>query len=216
VTYTTFDNFINGLRESGIPNRIDRSVMDKLSGANQSFLMGALRFLGLTTETGTPTTALKALVEEKDNKQVLEGIIRDAYDFLFTKDFNLQAATEAEVSERFRKKDLSGDTIRKAMSFFTLACGAAGIPLSPHLKGKRGGGRSNGNPRRPRKPKTDTPAAVQHHDPHPEKGTYKYVLPLPNNRQVTVIAPMDISEKEIPRITKWMEVTLELNWNGGN
>ena len=40
LSYKTFETFIEGLKV-GMPGRIDRSVMKTLSGANQSWLMGA-------------------------------------------------------------------------------------------------------------------------------------------------------------------------------
>jgi len=217
VTYTTFDAFVSGLRESGIPNRIDRSVMDKLSGSNQSFLMGALRFLGLITDVGEPTQNLKDLIEGGDPKKALAKILHSSYAFLFSQDFNLKAATESQVTEKFREKGLSGDTIRKAISFFTLACDACGVTYSPHLKGKRGGGGRSNGVRKARKPKTDTPGGENSFTPAPDKSDPLYhaphVLPLAKDRKVTVIAPKDMTSQEIDRLSMWLSVTFQLDWS---
>src|SRR3712207_6513043 len=61
--FLTVKNFIGRLKEQGIPHRIDKSVLKHLSGAVQSHLLLALRFLGLTDGAGHPTDRLKRLVE---------------------------------------------------------------------------------------------------------------------------------------------------------
>jgi hypothetical protein len=45
-------------------------------------------------------------------------------------------------------------------------------------------------------------------------GYHPHVLPLSNNRKVTVVAPLDITPQEIKRLKKWMEFTLQLDWSG--
>lgn len=45
-------------------------------------------------------------------------------------------------------------------------------------------------------------------------GTHAYVLPLPNGRKVTVVAPLDITVPEIARLKKWIEFTLQVDWSG--
>ena len=40
LAFRTFRHFLDGLRASGIPGRIDRSVMSSLSGGAQSALIG--------------------------------------------------------------------------------------------------------------------------------------------------------------------------------
>lgn len=145
VAYKTFHNFIASLRESGVPDRIDRSVLPGLSGANQSFLLVALRFLGFINEAGAPTADFVKLVKEPANeKATLSKVTKAAYHTIFGGGFNVEAGTEAQFLDRFRIYDLSGDTVRKCLSFFVLLCSAAGIKLSPHLKGTRGTSTSGG------------------------------------------------------------------------
>jgi hypothetical protein len=42
----------------------------------------------------------------------------------------------------------------------------------------------------------------------PEEETHTYVLPLANGRKISVTAPLDVTEKEVKRISKWLEVSL--------
>lgn len=149
VAYKTFSNFLSSLRESGLPNRIDRSVLDGMSGANQSNIISTLKFLGLINEAGEPMDAMKDLVNNpKNEKSNLGKILKEHYDFVFNGGFDIKAATEAQISEKFKEHNVTGSTVRKCVSFFSLLCSAAGVTLSPHLKGKRGGA---GKPRKPYK-----------------------------------------------------------------
>lgn len=139
VAYRTFTNFIASLRQSGLPNRIDRSVFPGVSGANQSFLLATLSFLGLINKDGIPTASLKDLVENPTNeKAILSKATKEKYDFIFDGTFNINSATIAQLSEKFRERGIGGSTVVKALSFFTSLCEAAEIKISPHLKGKRG------------------------------------------------------------------------------
>jgi hypothetical protein len=140
VAYRTFTNFIASLRESGLPNRIDRSVFVGVSGANQSFLLAALSFLGLINKDGNPTASLKDLAENPNNeKAIFAKATKENYDFIFDGSFNINSATTAQLTEKFKERGIGGSTITKAISFFTSICEAAEIKISPHLKGRSGG-----------------------------------------------------------------------------
>jgi hypothetical protein len=136
VAYATFKNFIDGMQESVMPSRIDRSVMPGQSGANQTYILAALKFFDLTDEKAAPTDHLKALVEgdEKTRAETLKKIVEHGYAFIFKSDLDLQRATEAQLHEKFIERGLAGDTIRKCHSFFVNAADDAGIALGKHLK----------------------------------------------------------------------------------
>ena len=120
VAYKTFTNFIASLRASGIPDRIDRSVFPGMSGAAQSFLLAALRYLGLISDEGTPTALLKDLRDNPQNeKAALSKVIKEKYSFIFGGGFNIASATDAQLTEKFKEQGLNGSTIVKAVSFFT-------------------------------------------------------------------------------------------------
>ena len=165
VAYKTFTNCIKSLRASGLPGRIDRSVFPGMSGAAQSFLLGALRFLGLITQDGTPTAIIKDLVENPQNEKIiLSKIVKEKYDFLFNGKFNIGTATSAQLTEEFKTQGLNGSTIIKAVSFFTSICETAGITITPHLKGKRSSGTAGATPRRAYKKRK---GAEENHIPPP-------------------------------------------------
>lgn len=43
--------------------------------------------------------------------------------------------------------------------------------------------------------------------------TKTYHLPLKDNRQISITAPLDLTQQEITRLQKWVEVTLFLSWD---
>jgi hypothetical protein len=150
VAYATLTNFINSMKETSVPDRIDKSVLRNMSGANQSYLLSAMRFLGLIKENGQPTQSLITLVKASPDeaKGIWANLVQANYGFMFDGSINLESATEAQFQDKFRALDLNGDTLRKALSLFTLLAELAGIKLSPHLKGKRGPSGSTNGPRR--------------------------------------------------------------------
>jgi len=136
LSYKTFSSFIQGLKV-GIPTRIDRSVLNTMSGAVQGHLMSALRYLSLVSPHSVTTDKLSTLVNSDgaERERVLSAILKESYPFLFNDpSFDLQRATTGQLEEAFRKAGASGETIRKCVAFFLAAAKAAGIPVSPHIK----------------------------------------------------------------------------------
>jgi hypothetical protein len=138
VPYRSFRNFIDSLKQ-GIPARIDRSVMSSMSGALQSQLTTALRYLGLTKSTGQPTDLLARLVnsEGPERSGVMHTVVSNSYPFIF-QEFDVKSATPRMLEEKFAEMGASGGTLDKCMNFFLAAAKDAGIETSPHLKNQRG------------------------------------------------------------------------------
>lgn len=136
VTYATFVTFVKGLRETGVPSQIDKSVLTKLSGSSQSALMPSLRWLGLTDAAGVPTPKLEELVAANDSEfgAVLKKVLIASYEFTRDGSIDLAKATGSQVEQKFRDYGVSGSTVTKAMAFFILAAKDAKIALGPHVK----------------------------------------------------------------------------------
>lgn len=138
VPYKTLKNFLDGLKIN-IPSRIDRSVMPSMSGALQSQLTQALRYLDLVSEKGIPTQLLTSLVNSEGalRQGLLREMLAQSYPFLF-KSFDLSRATTRQVEEQFASAGASGETIRKCMAFFMAAAKDAEVAISPHVKPFKG------------------------------------------------------------------------------
>lgn len=136
LPYKTFTNFIERLKASGVPARVDRSVLGVFSGAIQGQLVTALKYLSLINEHGTPTEKLEKLVaaNENESRPIFKDILTSSYLFLFKEKVDLSKMTMLQLKQRFEDAGTSGDTTRKSLKFFLVAAQEAGIELSPYIK----------------------------------------------------------------------------------
>jgi hypothetical protein len=137
LSYRTFRSFLDSVGVAGVPNRIGRSLMASKSGSTQALLLTAIRYLGLASEKGVTSPELERLVhaEGKERQDVWRGILEKAYPAFFSAKINLERTTTEELAEIFTKEGVSSpDTVRKCVTFFSLAAKDAGIKLSPHIK----------------------------------------------------------------------------------
>ena len=136
VSYRTFRNFIEGLRQR-MPARIDRSYWgDTMSGSTGTQLTASLRFLGLIDATGNPTSRLRPLATASGEQRaaLLNEILTAAYAFVQQPSLDLQSATYAQLKEAFSDRfQLTDDVRRKCLKFFIEMAGDAGILLSPFI-----------------------------------------------------------------------------------
>lgn len=135
ITYSLFDNFISGLSEFTVPPQIDTSLLRNMSGSNQSGLIAALRFLGLTDEKNNTKPGLEKLVHSSGPERAdqLRGILTGAYGFLRDGKFDLKRATPAQLAEAIGSEGATGGTRVKSAGFFLKAATAAGLEISPHI-----------------------------------------------------------------------------------
>ena len=135
VPYRTFDNFLAGIRSS-LPQKIDRSLMNSMSGAMQSQTLLALEYLKLidpTTEAPTDTLARLLGADQSERQALWQKILSSSYPFLFEAGFQLERATPSELQDRFGKTGATGSTLRKCIAFFLRAAKEGGLELSPYL-----------------------------------------------------------------------------------
>lgn len=134
LSFTTLTNFTDGLGVN-MPTRIDKSLMRSMSGTAQSSLISALDYFKLR-DGERPSAKLVTLAGAKgaERTALWNELVHKYYPFLFSDGFNLERATQAELDERFRAAGVSGETIKKCVSFFMAAAKAGGVALSPHFK----------------------------------------------------------------------------------
>ncbi|MCH9807389.1 MAG: DUF5343 domain-containing protein [Alphaproteobacteria bacterium] len=137
ATFPSFLNFINKLRENGMPNRIDPSVFGNASGSLVYSVLSSLKSLSLIDEDGVPANCFIALVDaaDEDRPQLLRQIVIDGYPSLFDGDLDLSNMTAGQFDDHIRSEfDVAGSTIDKIAAFFLAAAKYAGIPVSKHLE----------------------------------------------------------------------------------
>jgi hypothetical protein len=156
--------------------------MKSLSGATQTQLLHALRYLGLINANGVPHEKLTTLVKSEgaERQKILQNVLRSSYPFLEDKTFSLETASDGQLDEQFAKL-ATGDTVRKCKTFFLPAAKDAGFTVSPFIKemGKRG--TSNGKPKKPRAPAAASadktpPDPKPRHDPPPSVLSWQEML----------------------------------------
>jgi hypothetical protein len=137
MSYVTLRNFLDGIAATALPSQIDGSLLASKSGSSKKLLRATLRYLGLTSEKDTPTPDMHRLVGSKgsERQQVWRLVLKKAYPELFAGEIDLARTTTKELSDVFRGWGVtSPDTIRKCVTFFSLAARDARINLSPHVK----------------------------------------------------------------------------------
>lgn len=136
TSFVTFLNFIKGLRQTGVPSRIDKSVLGNLSGSAQASLLPALKWLDLIDSNGIPSDKLEELVtaDESMYSDVLKSVLEAHYTFINDGSITLAKATGSQVEQKFREYGITGSTVVKCVAFFITAAKAANIELGPHVK----------------------------------------------------------------------------------
>ena len=138
-SFETLTNFIDQFKKTPVPSQIDRSVFPStMSGGNQSFILNSLKFLDLISSSDVPEPIFHEMVAaDKDARMALWAqIVRSRYAFVFD-GVDIERTTSSVVIEKFRKRNISGDTVRKAITFFLHAAKAGGVKISPHVKAPR-------------------------------------------------------------------------------
>jgi hypothetical protein len=182
IPYRTLRAFFE--KVDPIPPKLDRSVLRYTSGSIQTALMTALRAFNLMDEDGNVSESMGKLAkafrgaERAAIQETLQDRLRATYPTLFSTDFHVETATQAQLRQRFEEIGLSGDSVRKAVSFFLAACDEAGVAYSPHFKGRPGprpGSRrsstqNGGAPMRPSGKARTSPKNDSVHAPLPPAG----------------------------------------------
>jgi hypothetical protein len=159
LPFRTFTSSLDAL-EHGIPKQIDRTIWRNQSGIVQSQILTAFRFLGFVDGSDHPTQLLHDYVEQKEQrKQTMVKVMKTAYADVIRHD--LTKMTPKMLDDSFDTFGVSGDTKRKAVTFFLKAAKFADIPMHPLLaaqvrntgpRSKRKAERKNGD---------DAPAAIK-------------------------------------------------------
>jgi hypothetical protein len=202
--YTSFKtvlNFVLKLHENqAVPPRIDRSILGGSEG-QKTQVLAALKFFGLIKDNGDVTPLLMQLVnEEKQRPRLIAELLRQRYP-----DATALAAVNAtgrQLEETF--SPLTGDTLRKAVTFYLHAAKFANHPLSKNFKVRSGYNRRPGNRQRQGsfEPLPTPPPA----NPHETDAKARY-LDLLLERAKTADGTLD--EKLLDRIEKLLGYTKE-------
>lgn len=155
VSFTMLLNVVERMRTEGVPARVDRSYLGTTSGTTKAQFLAAAKALGLLDNDLKPTGLLQSLVSTPAQRP---GLIREMLTRFYPKVVALGTnATQQQLEETFREEyDISGSTVRKAITFYLAAARFAKVELSPHFTAPRVGGSTPGK-RRPKGSKAAQP-----------------------------------------------------------
>lgn len=123
IRIRSFDKFDKEIIELNIVKR-----------ANATMLFNGLRFLGLVEPDGKVTEKFESLRRKGDEfKQNLKGIMKEAYNHLFSKVVVSKASPETLFNYFAEYYSYGETTASLSTKIFTYLCQEAGIELSPEL-----------------------------------------------------------------------------------
>ncbi len=140
ATFTPFLGFLNKLRDTQIPSRIDPSVFGNASGSLSYSIIAALKVLKLIGPDGAPKPMLVRLVDADDGtrKSIMQEVLPAAYPTFFNGSFDITKATSGQFDEHLRTHyEAKGSTIDKVASFFIAAAAFAGVEVSQLVKDRK-------------------------------------------------------------------------------
>jgi hypothetical protein len=204
----TLFGFFDALKETAVPHRIDNSIMSKYSGSTRTQIRTALRFFGLTDDSGIVTADFRDLVAARGTakwRTEWEKLFFPAYNDIIN-DLDIDTGTLQQLKERFRASNVDGSVLIKSVRFYLAGLEETGATFSPHFKQR---GLSTGVNVGKKKPKvkptngsngatpsgTDATAGGQA-DVVP-KGSQRFALPLKGRESAAVlIVPTDMKQTE--------------------
>jgi hypothetical protein len=132
ISFRTLLNVLDRMQTEGVPPRIDRGFLDNLSGGYQTQVLATLKALDLIGDDGEVKPLLEELATKpNERKERIGGVVKRFY----PAQVGLGAinATRLQLDEEFKKYEITGATLRKAVAFFLHAANYADIPLSPYF-----------------------------------------------------------------------------------
>jgi hypothetical protein len=133
LPFLTFQSAIQAL-EQGIPKQIDRTIWRNQSGIIQTQILMAFRFFDLVDSSDRPTEALHTLVSAENRPTEMGNLLTIAYADLL--DHDLTKMTPKMLDDAMEEYGVTGETKRKAVTFFLKAAKYAGFPMHPLLSGQ--------------------------------------------------------------------------------
>jgi len=139
LSFKTFQSAVQSLRVHGLPDVLDRTAFGSRSGAEQTQILSAFKFLGLIDEKNKTKDALRNLTKAQENsaeeKAHLGTLLRSSYANVFA--LNLEAATPAQLEKAIGDYGAGGSTKDRCVRFFLKAVEHVGVKVSSRLTARK-------------------------------------------------------------------------------
>lgn len=134
LPFKTFLSAMDAFTAHGLPPLIDRSIWRTQPGGVQGLIMGALRFFDLMDDENRPTELLQGFVSSPAEKRTaaVRTLLEHGYAELIRQD--LTKMTVKMLDGAIEMYGVSGETKKKATTFFLQAAKFSDLPLSSFLQ----------------------------------------------------------------------------------
>jgi hypothetical protein len=104
ITTRNLEAFLNAIKTARAPERVNNRFLANLefSSSNDRLLIGVLKSLGFTDDSGVPTARYFDFLDQTRSGLVLADAIREAYGDLFAINTKAQDLTVDDVKNKFR------------------------------------------------------------------------------------------------------------------
>lgn len=196
IPFKTLANFLQKLKDTTVPPRIDSSLLRSYPGSVARHLKAALKYMGLIDETGNTTNVLPVLVKAYGTpewKDALRDFIPDVYSNVIG-DLDIDTATLGQLQQRFREQGAAeGQMLQKCITFYLSALREASLTFSPHFT-ERAPRKTERKQRAKKNAADETPAGESQHGSTPQStsGTVKFSFPIPDKPAATIFLPAEL------------------------
>lgn len=134
LPFKTFQTALEAFTTHGVPPLIDRGIWRTQPGGVQGLIMGALRFFDLIDSDNRPTPLLEKYVAHPSDKRqkAVRELLEHGYAELIQQD--LTKMTAKMLDDAMETYGVSGETKKKATTFFLQAAKFSDLPLSSFLQ----------------------------------------------------------------------------------
>jgi len=197
IPFKTFQGFIQKLKDTVIPERVDSTLLRSYSGSMGRQLIAALKFLKFVDGNNYSTDGLKAAVKSYGSPEWGETFgeyVVGAYGELIG-ELNLDVATYGQLAERFKAWGADGQVLQKCIAFYLAATRNIGWTISPHVTSRER--IKNERSIRPRAKKRDEADGNRDLEiPSSGAGSIRFSFPVPEKTTASLILPSDLAPED--------------------
>jgi hypothetical protein len=205
ISFVTFRSFIEQMKNTTIPPRIDNSVTTTMSGQARGALLSCFRFLKLIEQESTNVVSenIDPLVEAFGTEgweQALATVIHNS-PYRVIDGINITRATGGQLLDAFRQFGVDGQVLEKAVRFYLAALEDAKIQYSPLFKTRgattvRKSGTSKAKARKEKQIDPIDDEFTGSPAPLAVDGLVPFVVPFPDKAAAKFYLPKNITEDD--------------------
>jgi hypothetical protein len=194
VPFKTFQGFIQKLKDTVIPERVDSTLLRSYSGSVGRQITAALKFLGMVDGNNYTTEKLTNCVTAYGTtewKEQFTDVFTEAYSELIG-DLNTDVATYGQLADRFKAWGAEGQVLQKCITFYLAATRSLGWTISPHITSReRPKNERSGRTRTKKKEESGNNDASDEILPA-GIGSVRFSFPIPSKTTASLILPSDL------------------------